>query len=333
MHTRVLKRITSVSALLLIVLLAAGFIGLSVGATDGGLQTVFRFFTDTAPDNPTMETIVWHLRLPRVLTAVLVGAALSVGGLVFQALLRNPLAEPYILGISGGAAVGAIIGILLGLSRFPAVSLFAFVGSMGTLIIILAVSSQQTILKNDSLLLAGVIVNAFCSAGIMFLISLTRVARLHNIMFWLMGDLSTADFQQAVVLAVTTIPCFVVIFWLSHAMNLLLAGREMALSMGLNAQTVIVTLLVVTSFMISSAVCQCGLLGFVGLVIPHILRLLIGPDHRVLVPACLLGGGAYMVICDVLARTIPREGELPTGVVTALIGAPVFIMLLRRTRR
>ena len=327
---KVLKRILSISILLLGVLLLAMFMGISMDPTGGGIKTVFESLLGMQHRNPVMENIIWQLRLPRVLMAALAGATLSLGGLVFQAILRNPLAEPYIMGISGGSAIGAIIGILAGLSLFPGVSLTAFIGSMGTLFLVLVISSGQTILKKDSLLLTGVIINTFCSAVIMFLISLAQDFRLHSIMFWLMGDLSSSDMNQLKLLAITVIPCFILLFCLSHSMNVLLMGKEMAQSMGINTQVVILLLLITTSFMVSATVCHCGLLGFVGLVIPHILRMLLGSDHRVLVPACLLGGGTYMVVCDILARVIPRQGEIPAGVITAMIGAPIFIILLRR---
>ena len=280
-----------------------------------------------------LHTIIWRIRLPRVLLAALVGATLSLGGLVFQALLRNLLAEPYILGISGGSAIGAIIGILLGLSRFPGVSLTAFLGSIATLVLILVMTSGQTVLKKESLLLSGVMVNAFCSSVIMFLVSLTQDSRLHNIIFWLMGDLSTADIRQVGLLAGMLLPCFILIFRHSHAMNLLLMGKEMAQSTGINIKVVTITLLVTSSFMVSATVSYCGLIGFVGLVMPHLLRLIFGADHRLLVPACILGGGSYLVICDLLARTLPEQGEMPAGVITALIGAPLFILLLKRSKR
>jgi len=280
-----------------------------------------------------LHTIIWRIRLPRVFLAALVGATLSLGGLVFQALLRNLLAEPYILGISGGSAIGAIIGILLGLSRFPGVSLTAFLGSIATLMLILVMTSGKAVLKKESLLLSGVMVNAFCSSIIMFLVSLTQDSRLHNIIFWLMGDLSTADIRQVGLLAGMLLPCFILIFWHSHAMNLLLMGKEMAQSTGINIKAVTITLLVVSSFMVSATVSYCGLIGFVGLVMPHLLRLIFGPDHRILVPACILGGGSYLVICDLLARTLPEQGEMPAGVITALIGAPLFILLLKRSKR
>ncbi|MFC1886587.1 FecCD family ABC transporter permease, partial [Thermodesulfobacteriota bacterium] len=154
---------------------------------------------------------------------------------------------------------------------------------------------------------------------------------LHNIIFWLMGDLSMADIKQAALLAAILAPCFVFLFWLSNVMNLLLMGKEMAQTMGVNIKATSLALLVVTSFMVSVTVSHCGLLGFVGLVMPHLLRLLLGPDHRVLVPACMLGGGAYMVLCDLLARVLPRQGEMPAGVITAMIGAPLFIYLLKRS--
>jgi len=327
-----LKRLLAVSFILMLVLLFSMFLGLCTGPTQGGIRAVFQTLMGAQGSDAMMGTIVWQIRFPRVILSALVGATLSLGGLVFQALLRNPLAEPYILGISGGSAIGAIIGILMGFSRFPGVSFMAFAGSIATLLLILVMSSGQTILKKDALLLSGVMVNAFCGAVIMFLISMTQDSRLHNIIFWLMGDLSMVDMHHVGILAVTLFPCFVLVFWFSNTMNLLLMGKEMALTMGVNVQAATVTLLVATSFMVSATVSYCGLLGFVGLVMPHLLRLLFGSDHRVLVPACVLGGGAYLVFCDILARVLPKQGEMPAGVITAMIGAPLFIYLLKRTR-
>lgn len=315
----------------MIVLIAAMFLGLSTGSTQTSIRTVLQPIFGMHASDSMLYTIIWQIRFPRVLLSALVGAALSLGGLVFQALLRNPLAEPYILGISGGSAIGAIIGILMGFSRFPGVSLTAFTGSIATLLLILAMSSGQTILKKDALLLSGVMVNAFCGAVIMFLISMTQDSRLHNIIFWLMGDLSLGDMRHVGILSITLLPCFILVFWLSNPMNLLLMGKELAQTMGVNIKLVTVTLLVATSFMVSATVSYCGLVGFVGLVMPHLLRLVLGPDHRVLVPACVLGGGAYMVLCDLLARTLPKQGEMPAGVITAMIGAPLFIYLLKRS--
>jgi iron complex transport system permease protein len=309
------------------------FLGISMGSTTSGIKVVFQSLLKAKESDPMLDTIIWQIRFPRVLLAALVGAALSLGGLVFQALLRNPLAEPYILGISGGSAIGAIIGILIGFSKFPGVSLTAFAGSIAILLLILVMSSGQTILKKDALLLSGVMVNAFCAAVIMFLVSMTQDSRLHNIIFWLMGDLSMVDIGHVGILAAILCPCFILIFWFSNSMNLLLMGKEMAQTLGVNIKAVTVILLVTTSFSVSATVSYCGLVGFVGLVVPHLLRLVFGPDHRVLVPACILGGGAYLVFCDILARVLPKQGEMPAGVITAMIGAPLFIFLLKKTRR
>jgi iron complex transport system permease protein len=329
----IIKRLSVISMSLVLVLLMAIFLGISMGSTTSGIRMVFQSLLKTKESNPMLDTIIWQIRFPRVLLATLVGSALSLGGLVFQALLRNPLAEPYILGISGGSAIGAIIGILMGFSRFPGVSLTAFAGSIAILVLILVMSSGQTILKKDALLLSGVMVNAFCAAVILFLVSMTQDSRLHNIIFWLMGDLSMVDMGHVGILAAILCPCFILIFWFSNSMNLLLMGKEMAQTLGLNIKTVTIILLVTTSFMVSATVSYCGLVGFVGLVVPHLLRLVFGPDHRVLVPASVLGGGAYLVSCDVLARVLPKQGEMPAGVITAMIGAPLFIFLLKNTRR
>lgn len=330
--THIVWRIFAVSLVLVVVLAVTILLGLSFGPTGSVAQTVETLFQDKSA-NAMHHTIIWQIRFPRVLLAILVGASLSLGGLVFQALLRNPLAEPYILGISGGSAIGAIIGIMMGFARFPGVSVTAFLGSLATLGLILVMTSGQTILKKESLLLSGVMVNAFCSAVILFLLSMVQDSRLHNILFWMMGDLSTGDMNQVGILFALLLPCLVLIFWLSHSMNLLLMGKELAQTMGVNIKMVTLLLLVTVSFMVSVTVSYCGLLGFIGLVMPHLLRLLLGSDHRVLVPACIMGGGAFLAVCDLLARTLPRQGEMPPGVITALIGAPLFIYLLKRSRR
>ncbi len=323
-------RIVTTSTVLGAVLLGAMWVGISVGPAGSAFHAVLKALFGQVSGESTLTDIIWHLRLPRVLSAALVGAALALGGLVFQALLRNPLAEPYILGISGGAAIGAIIGILLGWSHFPGVSLTSFLGSTLTVGLLLFLSAGKTVLRRDALLLSGVMVNAFCSAVILFLVSIGQRTQVHSIIFWMMGDLSLVDSTQVALMAMMILPVFGVVFWLSHVMNLLLLGHETALSLGVNIKRMTFVLLIMTSLMISAAVSSCGLLGFVGLVIPHLLRFIMGSDHRVLVPACVLGGGAYMILCDVVARTLPRQGEMPVGVITAMIGAPLFIILLKR---
>ena len=325
------RRIAVTTAVLAAALFIAVYIGLAAGSAGSGFRAVFQSLTGGEPH--LLHDIIWRLRLPRVLLAALLGATLSLGGMVFQALLRNPLAEPYILGISGGSAIGAIVGILLGLARFPGVWLTAFAGSLATLGVLFLMAAGRSFMRANILLLSGVMVNAFCAAVIMFLVSMAQDSRLHNIIFWLMGDLSAATTGNVAALAATVLPCFVLIFARSHSMNLLALGSDMARSMGVNVKTTTALLLTATSLMVSATVSYCGLVGFVGLVIPHMLRLVLGPDHRVLAPACILGGAAFMVLCDVLARTLPAHGEMPVGVISAMIGAPLFIYLLRKSNR
>jgi len=333
MNHRVVKRTLNVSVLLCLVLAASTVLGLFTGSTGQNPWEVLALITGGGDPDSVTASIIWRIRLPRVLLASMIGATLSLGGLVFQTLLRNPIAEPYVLGISGGSAVGAILGILLGLSRFPGVASFAFAGSMLTLLLVVSISSGQSSVRKDSLILAGVMVNAFCSSIIMFMVSLTRDSRLHNILFWLMGDLSITDQKQVLMLFGVLLPCFVVLFLFANSMNLLLMGEDMAAGMGVDVRLISLALLGTTSLMVSATVCHSGLLGFVGLVIPHLLRLLFGADHRVLIPACVFGGAAYLVLCDLVARTLPAHGEMPVGVVTAMIGAPLFIFLLAKSRK
>lgn len=326
----VYKKILLVSSFLFVLLCGVCFLGVSVGSTGYDFWSVFNTLISGASD--TQYSIIWKIRFPRVLLAALCGATLSIGGLVFQALLGNPLSEPYILGISGGAGVGAVLGMILGLAVFPGVAGLAFIGGMASLFMVIFISTGRRIKDENSLLLAGVMINAFCSAIIMFLISIISHTELQNVLFWLMGDLSGAEPSRVLGLLVITLPCFVFVFVMARPMNILLMGKETAQSLGVNVKGVTLSLLAVTSFIVSGSVCLAGLIGFVGLVVPHFLRMVLGADHRVLVPACILGGASFMVLCDLLARAAPSQGEMPVGVVTALIGAPAFIFLLFKSR-
>jgi iron complex transport system permease protein len=329
------SKIALVTLLLSLLLLSLCILATSTGSTGSNIAETLTILFGKGDQESIVATIIWKIRLPRVILAGVVGSTLALGGLVFQALLRNPLAEPYILGISGGSAIGAILAMLLGLTHFPGVTVFSFAGSIAVLGIVIVLASRtmgSTALSKDSLLLGGVMMNAFCAAVIMFLISMVRTFQVQHILFWLMGDLSIIKTGQLPILLLV-IPCFAIVFILARPMNLLLLGKETAAAMGINVRITVMLLLVVTSFMVSVVVSFSGLIGFVGLVIPHIFRLLIGPDHRVLVPACILGGASYLVLCDLLARILPSSGEMPVGIITALIGAPLFIFLLLRTKK
>ncbi len=326
----VYRKLVTVTLMLGLLLIAAILLGLTSGSS-GDSAAAWQHLLGRGASDATLETIVWQLRWPRVVLAATVGAALSLGGMVFQALLRNPLAEPYILGVSGGSAVGAILGILAGYSLFPGLALSSFAGSLAVLLLVLLLGNRREG-GGDALLLGGVMVNAFCGAIIMFLISVSKTVQVQKIIFWLMGDLSAAG-TASLPLLLGVLPCFLLIFLLAQPLNLLLTGRESASAMGVNVPAVTLTLLVTASLMVSLTVCHSGLIGFVGLTIPHVLRLILGPDHRVLVPACILAGASYLILCDLLARSLPSQGEMAVGIVTALVGAPLFVVLLWRERR
>jgi len=329
-YSPVYKKLVAVTLILIFVLIGSVLLGLTIGSS-GGTAAAWKVLLGQGDPDATLEMIIWQLRWPRVVLAATVGATLSLGGLVFQALLRNPLAEPYILGISGGSAVGAILGILAGFSLFPGLTLSSFVGSLMVLSLVLLLSNRREG-HSDSLLLAGVMVNAFCGAIIMFLISVSKTVQMQKIIFWLMGDLSAVG-ADSLPLLLGVLPCFLVIFLLAQPLNLLLTGRESASAMGVNVAAVTLVLLLTASLMVSLTVCHSGLIGFVGLTIPHILRLALGSDHRILIPACVLTGASYLILCDLLARSLPSQGEMSVGIVTALVGAPLFIGLLWRSRQ
>jgi iron complex transport system permease protein len=327
-----LRQRPAVVALLLAFLLAGALLAsLLTGSSGVNVADVLSGLLAGGDSSSPAGAIVWRIRLPRALLAAAVGGTLSLGGLVFQARLRNALAEPYILGISGGAAVGAIAGMLAGLAMFPWGALASFLSSLLVMALVLLLARGRATGRSESLLLAGVMLNAFCSACIMFLLSLSESSQVHHILFWLMGDLSMAEPGQ-LWLFPPLFACFFVILIHARPMNLLLTGEESAAALGLHVRRVTWVLLGVTSLMVSLVVSQAGLVGFVGLVVPHFFRLCCGPDHRVLVPACILGGGAYLVLCDLLARSLPASGEMPVGVITAMIGAPLFIIMLWRSR-
>ncbi len=286
--------------------------------------------TETTLD-PAEETILFSIRLPRILLAASVGASLSLSGVVFQAILRNPLADPYILGISGGDALGAVIGILIGAGFVPlGIPGLAFLGALVAILLIFGVSESKSGHSGNTLLLTGVIINAFFSALIMFAVSLSSSDRLHSVLFWLMGDLSMAEGNEATLVGMAMLLGFLILFSLARPLNLLILGEETAMQLGVDAKRAKKILLATASLITAAAVSVSGTIGFIGLVIPHLLRLLLGADHRLLLPASALFGASFLVLADTIARTLMAPVELPVGVVTALCGAPYFLYLLHR---
>jgi iron complex transport system permease protein len=281
------------------------------------------------------ELILFSVRLPRIIFAGIVGACLSLGGVVFQAILRNPLADPYILGISGGSALGAIIGILLGASSFYlGVPLLAFMGALATVFLVFIVAGgTRGPLMDNSLLLSGVVVNAFFSAAILFFLSIVNSMELHSITFWLMGDLSRASGKEICVATFCLIAGFVLLYAQARKLNLIVQGEDTALQLGVNVERTKQWLLVVTSLITAVAVSLAGIIGFVGIMVPHFMRLVFGSDHRLLLPVSALFGASFLIVADTIAKVVFAPAELPVGVITALCGAPYFIFLLKRKAR
>ncbi len=308
--------------ILLLILLLTMFLSLFLGS-------VFISPTDLWQSN-----ILWQIRLPRVILAAFIGLLLSISGVILQGVLRNPLADPYILGISAGAGVGAAVSIALGaqfvvfgMSSVPA---SAFIFSLISVFVVYKLSQVAGKASPETLILAGVALSSFCAALLSLLIIVS--GNLQTIYFWLLGSLAAANWGNVL----TVIPYAVVgvaaAYFFSKELNALLLGEEMAMTLGVNVEYVKLLLIVFASLMTAAAVSVSGLIGFVGLIIPHWIRLLIGPNHRLLIPVSALSGMILMVAADALARTIMAPIEIPIGVIMALVGAPFFLYLLRRRR-
>ena len=278
----------------------------------------------------TERTIILSLRLPRAILAGFVGAGLSISGVTFQALLRNPLADPYILGVSSGAAVGAIIAILLGLSTSSlGLPLASFLGALLTILVVFYFGRQDGKIHPNTLLLAGVIIGSFLSALIMFFISVSQKEELHTIIFWLMGDFSFSSARAILVILPYVLLGIFLLYFRSRHLNLILSGEENAIQLGVDVERLKLVSYLSASLITAASVSVCGLIGFVGLIIPHSVRLIFGPDHRLLIPSAALVGASFLIASDTFARTLLAPTELPVGVITAAFGGPFFIYLLK----
>jgi iron complex transport system permease protein len=301
--------------------------------------TMWRVFHDgwTAMESGEPRAIILlHVRLPRVLLAFMVGACLAAVGVALQALLRNPLADPYVLGISSGAALGAALAMLLGVGAtamaVSSLPLFAFIGGLLSIAIVYRIAVSYGHLPVHTLLLAGVVLNAIFSALIMFITSIMDPNRSFGMMSWLMGTLLAPDYPALGALALYVGLGTAVLASQSSALNILTLGEESARSLGVSVERLKKMIFVTAALLTGAVVSVSGLIGFVGMVIPHAVRLLVGPDHRLLLPASALVGGMFLVIADALARTLLAPSEIPVGVVTALAGGPIFLYLLSRRK-
>ncbi|MYC90395.1 MAG: iron ABC transporter permease [Gemmatimonadetes bacterium] len=321
--------------LLAVVVLVASAFSVSFGASGLGPGDLWRALS--ADGDPTARSILLQLRLPRAALAALVGGALGLSGCTFQALLRNPLAEPYVLGVSGGAAVGAVAVVVSGIGVILPWTLpvGAFLGAVAAMALVLGVARRASPGRMDTrvLILSGVIIGAFFNAMILLMLSIADVESFRSAIFWMMGNLSGADWGSTALLAVLLVPAGAAVLSLARAFNLLSRGEEVAHYLGASVQRVKLTAYLAASLMVAAAVAAAGVIGFVGLIVPHAVRLAWGNDHRMLLPASFLAGTAFLLVADTVARLVVAPAELPTGVVTAVAGVPFFVALLMRGGR
>jgi iron complex transport system permease protein len=262
-----------------------------------------------------------------------VGWSLSIGGVVFQALMRNPLAEPFLLGVSSGAALGAVAGIILGVVFWGGLPMMAFLGALLTIALVLGIARRTRAIDSSTLILTGVIINAFFAALIMVALATATGEKLHSLLFWLYGDLSRGRFRDLTVLLPLILVGSAFLLGFARPLNLIAAGEETAAQLGVDVEKVKWASLITVSLLCGATVAFSGIIGFVGLIVPHLTRLALGPDHRLLLPASGLFGASFLIAADLLARVVIAPSELPVGIITAFLGAPFFLYLLYLRRR
>ncbi|MBE6072597.1 MAG: iron ABC transporter permease [Clostridium butyricum] len=332
--------------LLIIFLLLCILISASVGSSSITVRESFKIvfskiplinnFIDTADIKEVYEVIIWKVRLPRMLQASLVGGALAVVGCTFQAIFRNSLADPHILGISSGASLGATLAILSGITLnffgLGITSIFAFVGAILSVFLVYKIGSLGGKFMVTNLLLTGTAIGTMLSAFISLLMIYNR-QQLEKVYLWQLGSFSSANWNKVIFLTVISVFCVAIIFMFGRDLNVILTGDDVASSLGIDIVRLKNILILVCSLLVASSVSVSGTIGFVGLIIPHCMKLIVGSDHRFLILFSYFAGAGFMVICDTIARTIAQPTEIPIGIITAVFGAPYFIYLLYSNTR
>lgn len=319
---------------LLIVLLAAASVW---SLLSGDIHIGWQSLPSVLGHPGSMEySVLVNLRLPRLLLAFAVGASLSLSGAILQGIFRNPLVEPFTLGISGGASLGVALTIVMGwafVAGGALLSLAGFGGAALTIFMVYVLGVRRRSVNVNQMLLTGVMVSFVCSSLLMFLLSVSTTENLHSIIFWTMGSLEESDGALVGVVLGVSLLVLVVSHLFAHVLNALRLGDDEAAHLGVNVPFAVKFLFVATSLLTGLCVSIAGIIGFVGLVIPHLMRRMVGSDHRILLSACFLGGGLFLIACDILARTLIAPNELPVGVLTGIIGGVVFIVLLGKKER
>ncbi len=321
-----LKSLIVKLAILFILLVFTSLFSLLLGSLDISLIELFSSFGGSSSE--TIREVIFNIRIPRLLLAIGVGGGLSVAGAVFQSLLMNPLADPYILGVSSGGSFGAVLALLLGLS-FLWVELFSVIGASIVILLVFILGHRFGKLQPNILLLTGVMIGAFFSALILLLLTFMNDS-LRTAIFWLVGNLAMADNFSAYYIVIFSLILSVILSLFGYKLNLLAMGDEDASNLGLNPKRIKSVVYILASVLVGIIVSVSGIIGFVGLLIPHVVRIIFGSDNRIVVPASFLVGAIFLLFTDTIARTIILPSELPVGVVTAMIGAPAFIYLLKK---
>ncbi|MET1043656.1 MAG: iron ABC transporter permease [Microbacteriaceae bacterium] len=327
----------SLAVILLIGVFASALAGqLPVAASDviGSILRALGIDTAWAPDDPLVESTLWAVRFPRIVMGLFVGAALAVAGAVMQAIFGNPLAEPGVVGVSAGAALGASIAIAAGITVFGGWSLavFAFAGSLVATLLVYFVSRANGRTEVVTLLLTGIAVNAVAGAGLALVQFLSDSASREQIVFWQLGSLNGSRWPEVAIVAVVCVVGVIIATSLGRRYDLLSLGERNARHLGVDIERLRMGSIVLVAMLTGVAVAFCGIIAFVGLVVPHIVRMVIGPAHRPLIVASAVGGGALLVLADLLTRTLIPGADLPIGILTALVGGPFFFFLLARQR-
>ena len=296
-----------------------------------------RMDLDALRSDPIARMLFFRLRLPRVAMAALIGSSLAVTGAALQALFRNPLADPFTLGVSGGGALGASIAIALGwgarVSGIPLLFIASFAGAMAAVVLVHQVARSGAIVLPGALLLSGVVLNLVASAAVLTIQYLADPARALQIVRWMIGSLDVVGFDMVVRMLVVLVPAWIALLLFSRSLHLLAIDEDTAATLGVNVRRCEIAVHVLCSLIVGVTVAVGGAIGFVGLIVPHAVRLLFGEDLRIVLPASFLLGAAFLVSADALARTVLTSAELPVGAVTALLGGPAFLWLLRRRQR
>lgn len=323
-------KVISVTLIMCALLVVVIVLSLVLGTADISFEHIIGMITGSLPQDDPARLIIFKIRLPRILLAGLVGFALSLGGVTFQAILRNPLADPFILGVSSGSAFGAVLAITFGLSFSLGVPVMSFIGALLTIYLVMTLGARKMGMESSTILLTGVIINAFFTAIIMFFISTSADDRLHTMLFWLYGDLSQSQYTQLLIILPFIMLAAVLLFSYAKDLNIITTGDEIASQLGVDVERTKKIALLTVSLIMGLVVAFSGLIGFVGLIVPHLARMAFRSDHRMLIPSASIGGAIFLIVADTIARTILSPSELPVGVITAFLGAPFFLILLRR---